>query len=260
MARAHQTVLAVALVATALGIASCGKKDLDAQVDRLVAAAQRNDYPGFQTLAHPSLVQAFPSTKLELVSRALAKLGTYRGRSMTGIKASTGDVRSGTYDLRFEQGNVTLELTITQGRLTAFHFSGDSLKRAMRAISDEEYRTFKVNSFQFVDANKAPRSNVFQVGQPAHFRLEVQGLTRTPSGLKLNVQLRVLGEGGRVVLEKPDFISTTLVLKPDDPPVATVNGELTLDGPGVFKLELRAVDVPSGRHVDHQQVLSVEKP
>lgn len=111
-----------------LCLGACGKQKLDGTAEALVQAAMKNDYAAFRALAHPDLVVAFPEGKLAGFSRTLALLGAYKGRSMTGIEAKTGEVRKGTYKLSFEKGDIELELTLTGDKLTGFNFTGETLK------------------------------------------------------------------------------------------------------------------------------------
>lgn len=126
-------------------------------------------------------------------------------------------------------------------------------------LRDTLANDFKVASFEFLDAAKQPKSSVYKAGEPVNFSLQVQGLQRGSEGMKLNVHLRVFDAGGQMIFEKPDFIQTALAVKPDDPPVATVTGELKLPGAGMYKLELKVRDLVGGKEVVHAQALSLEK-
>jgi hypothetical protein len=234
------------------------KQKLDEGVDLLVQSAVSNNYQGFTAQSHPELVKAFPAKSFEELSHALAKLGAYQSKSMTGMEVSTERGRTGNFSLSFAKGKVTLELTLKEGKLVAFKFSGDAMKQALREVSNEAYDVFKVNTFEFLDADKKPKNNIYQAGQPVRFRMIVQGLKRSGESLKLKVQLRVKDAEGKIIFAKPDFLDTTLSIKPDDPSLATVKGDLEIPTKGMYKIELLIADGVSNRSLEHSQVLSIE--
>lgn len=249
--------IAVAIPALVLvvGGAACNKPQLDATADVLIRVAQAQDYPALKALAHPDLIAAFPEEQLALLAKSLKRLGPLQGRSMTGFNTATGGVRSASYTLTFAKGTLDLELTLTEGKLTRFRFTGEALKRAMREV---QFSEFKVASFEFTDGAGKPHGTIFKVGEPVRFSMVVHGLTRTAKGLPVKAQLRVTAADGSVLLDKPDFLDTVLQLKPDDPPVATVTGKLSLPRPGMYKVDLRVRDVAGQRELRHAQVCSVE--
>jgi hypothetical protein len=246
---------AIIATAMALSAAACNKPQLDASADLLVRLALARDYAGFRAFAHPELAKSFPEEQLVLLAKSLGQLGPLSGRTMTGFNSATGGVRSATYVLAFAKGKVDLELTLTEGKLTRFSFTGEALQRAMRTV---QYAEFKVASFAFTDGAGKPHGNIYKAGETVRFRTAVQGLTRTAQGMHVKAQLRVTAGDGTVLLDKPDFIDSALTPKPDEPPLATVTGELTLPRPGMYKVELRVRDVFGGRELVHAQVCSVE--
>jgi hypothetical protein len=245
----------IPVLAFAFGGAACNKPQLDASADVLIRVALAQDYAALKAQAHPALIASFPEDQLALLAQSLKRLGPFQSRTMTGFNTATGGVRSASYTLSFAKGTVDLELTLTEGKLTRFLFSGEALKRAMREV---QFSEFKVGLFEFRDAAGKPHGTIFKVGERVSFRLVVHGLTRTAKGLPIKVRLLVTAGEGSVVLDKPDFLDTVLQLKPDDPPVATVTGDLTLPRPGMYKIDLRVRDVAGQRELAHAQVCSVE--
>lgn len=251
----HPVAVAIPALVLSLVPAACNKPQLDASADALIQVAQTQSYAGLKALAHPDLIAAFPEQQLVLLSQSLKRLGPLQSRSMTGFNTATGGVRSANYTLTFAKGTVDLELTLTEGKLTRFRFTGAALQRAMREV---QFSEFKVASFEFTDGAGKPHGSIFKVGEPLRFSLVVHGLTRTPQGLPVKAQLRVTAADGSVLLDKPDFLDTVLQLKPDDPPVATLTGNLTLPRPGMYKIALQVRDVAGKRELQHAQVCSVE--
>ncbi len=248
--------LVVAALALAPGCAS--KKTLDKNVDRLVKAALANDYAAFKDMSRKKLVEKFPKRRFELLSQALHELGAYKERTMKGIEVKAGGLRKGRYSLRFEKGTVRLDLTLFKGKLTAFLFKGADLEKAMRKVAQAKYGQFKVGLFEWRDSKGKPRSgNVFKLGPPLKFGMEVWGLKNAGKTMSMKVDLQVVS-GERLILNRPSFVEGPIKLPPDTPPVANVTGTLKVPGPGAYTLLLRITDKVAKRTLVHKQAFRVE--
>lgn len=242
-----------------LALSACGKKSLDGAVDRLVKAARNNDYDAFRKMSHPELAAKFPPEEFKLLSQTLNALGTYKDRTMKGIKARSGKVREGRYVLTFDKGKVKLKLTLVKGKLTAFLFSGQTLEKAMKQARAKAFAVFKVGAFLFLDANGKPKNNVYRVTDKIRFKMSIYGMKPSAGTLKLLAGMRVTDAGGKVVLKNPKFVDSSVPIKPGDPPVATVSGKVKLGAPGHYALQLKITDVHAGGSLEYTSAILVEK-
>lgn len=259
-ARALKLVLATALTLAfgALGGLGCAsKKNLDANVDRLVKAAAKNDYADFKAISMPELAEQFPPEKLTELSQALALLGEYQERTMKGIHVKTGGVQEGRYVLRFAKGKVNLEIKLLKGKLTAFFFKGDDLQKAMRKARDARYADFKLTGFQWTDAQGKPTSNIYALGTPVHFRVQVWGLKLENKSFNLMAALQVIS-GDKVVLDQPRFVDRALPLPEGQPPMASLTGNLNIPQAGNYKLSLKVTNKATQKVVTHEEAFVVE--
>lgn len=242
-----------------LVLPACGKKSLDKSVDKLVKAALANDYKAFKEMSHPDLVEKFSAEKFKGLSESLNLLGAFKDRSMRGIKTRSGKVREGRYKLTFEKGEVKLKITLTRGKMTAFYFTGEDLQKAMKKVRAKTFSVFKVASFQFLDGDAKRKSNVFAPGQKMRFKVTVYGMKTTGGNLKIQAAIQVVNADGKVVLQNPKFVDSAVPLKPDDDPVGTVTGSVTLPEAGHYKLKLRITDGHTGKSLDYTTAVLVEK-
>ena len=249
--------LTVVIVTATVALGACGKKKLDKNVDRLVKVVVENDYAALKEMAHTSLVEKYPPAKLEYLSNALKKLGAFKERTMKGIEARSGRIRRGKYKLKFEKAEIRLTLTLKDGKLIGFMFSGEAFEKAAKEVRNESYKEFKVIAFKFFGPDGKPKNNIYKAGQPIRVKIGVSGLTRTPKGLHVRAAIRVLNPQGQAVITNPNFLNNVLPLKPDDPPVATLSANLKLPVPSAYKIQLRIFDVGGNRHVDYQQAVVV---
>jgi len=249
-----------AAMATGPSSGCAAKKTLDKSVDKLVKAALKNDYEAFKRMSHPALVDEFPRAKFAELSAALKRLGSLQDHTMKGIKVHSGGVRRGTYALRFEHGMVRLELTLTKGRLTAFRFTGEDLLHALRAVRNKKYGVFKVGGFRWLTPDGKPKANnIFPAGKQLRFAVEIWGLKRTGGNLSIHMHMKVQ-QGDQVFMDKPDFFDRPIPIKPEDPPVATVNGQVTPKRPGLYTMSLRITDKVAKRTLVFQQAFQVTGP
>jgi len=254
-----RVTVAAAAATLLLTLPACGKKSLDKSVDRLVKAALANDYAAFKKMSHPDLVEKFPAEKFKMLSDSLNLLGAYKDRSMRGIHARTGKVREGRYKLTFEKGVVKLKLTLRRGKLTGFLFSGDDLEEVMKKVRAKAFSVFKVGAFHFLDDDGKPKNNAFRPGQKMRFKVAVYGMKPADGNLKIQASIRVVNAGGKVVLQNPKFVDSAVPIKPDDAPVGTVSGNVTIPEVGLYKLHLRITDGHTGKSLDYTTALLVEK-
>ncbi len=259
--RTPKTRMTIVLGAAALllTLPACGKKSLDKNVDRLVKAAQANDYDAFRKMSHPSLVSEFSPEKFKILSESLKLLGEYKDRSMRGIKARTGKVREGRYKLTFAKGKVRLRLTLKRGKLIGFRFEGDDLEKAMKKARAKAFSEFKVGTFKFLDTDGKRKNNVFKVEQKARFKLSLNGMKRQGGTLKIQAGIRVVDSGGKVVVQNPKFLDSAVPIKADDIPVGNVSGAVTIQSPGHYTLYIRLSDGHSGKSLIHKEAILVEK-
>jgi len=247
--------LVLGLLATGCGT----KKNLDESVDQLLAALAAADYARFKAMALDDLAAKVPPPKFQAFAKVTQRLGALQQRSMTGINVKTGNVRSGTYSLTFAKGQAQLELTLAEGKLVAFELTGDSVRAAMRQIEEEQYATFKVASFEFQDADKKAKNNIYKTGQVILFTVEVYGVTIVAGEVKLKARLQVLGTDGKQLADYPSFLDTTLKAQ-GTARVATVSGKLPTASakPGAYKLLLTITDVSGNQSLDYAQAFVLE--
>lgn len=261
--RAWARILLPATIATlgmGAGSGCSAKKNLDKSVNKLVKAALANDYEAFKKMSHPALVDEFPKTKFAEFSAALNRLGALKDRTMKGIKVHSGGVRRGTYSLRFEHGRVNLKLTLTKGKLTAFHFTGEDLLHALRAVRNKKFGVFKVGAFRWLTPDGKPKANnIFPTGKLLRFAVEIWGLKRAGDKLSLHVHAKV-AQGAQVFLDKPNFFNRSIPIKGDVPPVATVTGQFTPKRPGLYTMTLHITDKAAARSLVHQQAFQITGP
>lgn len=254
-----RTTIAAMATTLLLALPACGKKSLDKSVDRLVKAARANDYAAFKEMSHPDLVEKFSTEKLKLLSDSLNLLGAYKDRSMRGIKVRNRKVREGRYKLTFEKGVVKLKLTLVRGKMTGFLFSGEDLEKVMKKVRAKAFSVFKVGAFQFLDDEGKRKNNAFKPGQKMRFKVAVYGMKPSGGNLKIMAAIRVVNAGGKVVLQNPKFVNSAVPLGPNDAPVGTVSGSVTLPEAGLYKLQLRITDGHTGKSLDYTTALLVEK-
>jgi len=252
------TIIAVS-TALVMALPACGKKSLDKSVDKLVKAALANDYAAFKEMSHAELTEKFPADKFKMLSESLKLLGAYRDRSMRGINARTGNVREGHYKLTFEKGNVTLKLTLQRGKLVAFRFTGEDLEKAMKKMRVKAVSEFKVGSFKYLDSDGKSKNNAFKPGEKMRFKLTINGMKPVGGNLKIQAAIRVVDSAGKEILANPKYLDQALPIKPDDLPVGTVTGSVTLPTPGLYKLQLRVTDAHAGKSLNYTTALLVEK-
>jgi hypothetical protein len=250
------------IVATAalllLALPACGKKSLDKSVDKLVKAAIANDYKAFKDMSHPDLVDKFSAEKFKGLSETLKLLGAFKDRSMRGIKSRSGKVREGRYKLTFENGEVALKITLVRGKLTAFFFTGEDMEEAMKKVRAKTFSVFKVGSFEFLDGSKKRKNNVFKKGQKMRFSVSVYGMQRAAASLKIQAAIQVVDANGKVVMQNPKFVDSTVPLRPNDAPVGTVTGSVTLPAAGHYTLRLRITDGHANKSLDYTTALLVQ--
>ncbi len=251
------------LVATAalslLALSACGKKSLDKSVDKLVKAAMANDYKTFQEMSHPDLVDKFSAEKFKGLSETLKLLGAFKDRTMRGIKSRSGKLREGRYKLTFEKGEVSLKITLKRGKLIAFFFTGDDMEEALKKVRAKTFSVFKVASFRFLDGAKKRKNNVFKQGQRMRFDISVHGMKRVGGSLKIQAAIKVLNADGKIVMQNPKFVDSAVPIRPNDPPVGSVTGSVTIPTAGHYTLKLRITDGHTGKSLDYTTALLVEK-
>jgi hypothetical protein len=234
------------------------KKNLDQSVDQLITVLQGGDNAAFRALAAEALVAQVPPPKLERFKKITARFGKLQSRSMNGINVQTGGLRTGTYTLVFDKGSVDLELSLTEGKLTAFKLTGDLVVKTEREVEEEQYATFKVATFQFLDAEKKPKSNIFKTGEVIHFTFDVYGVTIVAGEVKLKVRLQVFDAAGKQLADYPSFIDGAIKAE-GTARVATIRGRLpSTKVPGTYKLQLTVTDVTSKQTLDYTQAVVLE--
>jgi hypothetical protein len=240
-------------------LAGCeSKKSLDQSVDQLVAALQGGDYAAFRALSAEALVTQVPPPKFQRFTKVTTRLGKLQSRSMNGINVKTGGVRTGSYTLAFDKGSVELELTLTEGKLMAFKLTGDTVLKAEREVEEEQYATFKVATFQFLDGEKTPKSNIYKTGEVIHFTFEVHGVTIVAGEVKLKVRLQVLDAAGKQLADYPSFIDGAIKAE-GTARVTTVRGRLPSPSTaGTYKLQLTVTDLTSKQSLDYTQAVVLE--
>ena len=250
-------VLGVLLLSLAIA-PGCGKKNLDASVDRLVAAAEKNDYEAFKAMSHPDLVVKFNSSQFAMLSRMLKQFGKLEKRSMRKINVRTGGIRHGFYQLRFAKGKADLDVTLRNDKLVAFEFTGDDVTKALEAFRKEAMSTFQVGGLRFEGRPGSDEKPEFKVGEELKFTLEILGLTRAGGGVQIKVGLEVRTHTGAKMIDAPSFFDRALPLAADDLPVATVSGSIKLLGPGDHTVVFRVTDVPSQKHIEYRKVVTAK--
>jgi hypothetical protein len=257
---------AVVLAASCIGVllsgsAACGKKTLDKNVDRLVGAVQKNDYEAFKGMCKSGLAEQFPPVKFERLHKAIDALGSYNERTMQGIHVKSGGYKEGRYELEFDKGTIKLVLKLQDGKLIGFKFSGDPLEAAAKKIASKENKKpgeLKVLGMRFLDGEGKPKKeSSYPAGTKMPFKVGVQGLTKASGTMQVRADLQVVDSKGKVVLHKAGFVDTSISVKPDSPPVATLSGKLTIGKPGKYEVKLRVIDVPSKRALTYEKPLLV---
>jgi len=254
-----RTIVITAAALLLLTLPACGKKSLDKSVDKLVKAAMANDYKAFKEMSHPDLVDKFSAEKFKGLSETLKLLGAFKDRSMRGIKARSGKVREGRYKLTFEKGVVKLKLTLTRGKLTAFFFTGDDMEEALKKVRAKTFSVFKVASFRFLDGTSKKKNNVFKQGQKMRFEVSVYGMKRVGGSLKIQAGIQVVNAGGKIVMQNPKFVDSAVPIRPNDPPVGSVTGSVTIPKAGHYTLKLRITDGHTGKSLDYTTALLVQQ-
>jgi hypothetical protein len=254
-----RTTTIVLFGALLLALPACGKKSLDKSVDKLVKASLANDYATFKEMSHPELVEKFSAEKFKMLSQSLNLLGKFKDRSMRGIKARSGKIREGRYKLTFEKGVVRLKLTLRRGKLIAFRFTGEDLEKVMQKVRAKAFSVFKVGSFKFLDGDGKTKNNVFKAGQKIRFKITVNGMKRSGGTLKVQAAIRVMNAAGKVTIANSKFVDQSVPLKPNDLPVGTVSGSVTIPEAGHHKLQFRITDGHAGKSLTYTTALLVNK-
>jgi hypothetical protein len=236
----------------------CGKKNLDASVDRLVKAAERNDYADFKAMSHPDLAAKFGPSQFGLLTKMMKQFGKLEKRSMRKINVRSGGIRHGFYKLRFEKGKADLDVTLRNGKLVAFEFTGDDVSKALEAFRKEAMSSFQVGGLRFEGRPGTEEKPEFKVGEDVKFTLELLGLTRAGGGVQIKVGLEVRTQTGAKMIDAPSFFDRALPLAADDLPVATVTGTIKLAGPGEHTLVFTVTDVPSQKRIEYRKVVTAK--
>ena len=254
--------MSVAVVACGVvvlgGMTGCGKKKLDKNVDRLVKALQKSDYEDFEKQSRPEVLEDVGKQKFKMMSQAIKSLGKFKDRTMKGIHVKSGGWKEGRYDLEFEKGEIQLRITLKNGKLVGFKFSGDPIEKAMKKAKRKMFDEFRVLGFRFVDEQGKQKSNVVSPGSRLQFQVGVSGLKVREGQMMVKVDLQVANDQNKVVFQKRDFVKQKIPLKKNDPPVATLSGRLRVPKKGSFKIGLKITDLVSGKSVVHQQAFKVE--
>jgi hypothetical protein len=237
---------------------ACGKKKLDKHVDALIEALQKDDYDRFVEISHSGLQDNFPKRKFSNLAKAINQLGKFEERTMQGIHVKSGGFKEGRYKLDFSAGTIKLVIKLRNSKLVSFKFSGDPIEKAMKKVRNASYKKFKVLGFQFLDDAGKKKNNIYQVGQKIPFKVGVQGLKAKDGKFHLRADLQLTTSNGKVLMRKAGFIDSTIDIKPDGPPVATVSGKLSVPKKGTYKIQLRIIDKVAGKKLAHQQMVSVE--
>lgn len=257
----HSKIVFVLAVFFVIGLLTgCStKKDLDEKVDKLIEALREGNRDALSEISDASLVAEINDQTLAKFQKLIQKLGAYNERTMTGIEVKNAN-RAGKYKLKFNAGTVDLELTALNGKLVQFNFTGDPVKKALLEIQQEQYARFEVRSFNFVDADGKPntRGAVYRSGETVYFRMEVQGLTRQGDGCEARIRLQVISANNQLLLDQPDFINQRFALRPDDPLLITVRGNVSIPNPGTYTFLFEVLDVPGNHKLNYQQSVTMQ--
>lgn len=255
----HRVPAIICLCLALSAFTGCGKGKLDKNVDRLVEALRKNDYESFKNQSSEGVIQQFGQQKFNMLSHTIKSLGAFKDRTMKGINVKSGGFKEGNYKLEFEKGEVQLRITLKKDKLIGFEFSGNLVEKGMKQARAKMFSEFKVLGIRFVDTFGKPKSNVIKQGEKLIFQIGVGGLTPgADQTLVIRADLQVANSKNESVLEKPNFINAKLPIKKNDPPVATLNGTLTVPKPDSYLMGLRITDLISGKSVIHKEAFKVE--
>ena len=176
---------------------------------------------------------------------------------MHGVSVKSGAPDQGNYGLEYENGEVTLQIEVMDGKLVSFLFTGEDIEAAFKKVQAERYKNFEVLNFTFLDAttkNPNPSGNVYAPETKVAFRLQVAGLKKKENAMHPHVALVLREPGGKVILQLPNLVDQTIPMKESDPSLANVSGYFTLGkGTGSLQVELTIQDKADGKKLTYSQ-------
>ncbi len=240
-------------------LGGCGKDVLDQRAEELVQAFTANNYEAFKTSARPELVMVMPQKDFEDMAKGIQKLGAYKDKTMNQINTDASGKKTSTYDMNFTKGAVSLELNLQDEKIMGFNFSGPVMTQAMNEYHKEKYAVFQVGSFQFLDAEKKPKNNIYKAGEDLNLTMDVYGLAVAAGSMHLKIALKILdATSGDVLFEKPNFQDDVIPLSEGEPPITTVTGHISIPVKGSFKASFDITDGNSGKLINYTEVFVAE--
>jgi hypothetical protein len=252
-------LLATSAIAMLTLVPGCRSKlELDKQVDGIVEALSACDHAALDAEIAPELASELDA-KFDGMCETVQWFGALESRKQTGIHVSTGQSK-GTYELDFENGELTLELVLADGKIVGFEFTGDDWKKAKTATMAAKYAEYKIYGFDWLDADGSPHAagNKFAPGKVA-YRIKVGGLDPADGRFNLRVTTRILDAQGKTLWQspRPDELS----FDQDEHGVAVsghVAGSVTIPEPGTYQIEYEIEDVNAGKKLEYTQAVIIE--
>lgn len=235
------------------------KAQLDHAVDEIVSGLGDCDKARVAKVAHSGMDVGLDS-KFDAMCETVQWFGPLKSRKQTSIAVSTGQSQ-GSYALAFENGELTLDVSVEGDEIVAFKFAGEAWLEAQRAVHAAAFSEFKVYEFEWRDADGNPNAEGGQYppgGVP--WWLKLGGLAAKGGKHVIGIKLRVRGADGKVMIEDPKFEVVEIDAEPGEQSiVAELHATTQIPDTGTFHLEFDLRDEISGKEASYSQSVRVWK-
>jgi len=250
----------VGVLLLASGLLGCSaRRELDRTVGQMLEALVADDYRAFEPIAHPALRRHLPPRTFRVLSRSFQRLGGLKGRSMIGFQLSSDGTTRGNYTLSFPGGGAILGVTYKDSEIRDVDLGGQPLLDAMKAVRAEGFGKLGVVSFQWLDAQGHPETT-FVAGERIRFHMRAGGLDLDKKRrYAVTASVLVMNSVGRVVHDEP-LPQKSGKVAPHEPPVATLEGALTIKWGGSYRADFTLADTNVGQTFEHSEALTIQGP
>jgi hypothetical protein len=216
---------------------------IDAATDMLVTKLQAGDRDGLLEQSVSPLVEDLSPLAFEDISKTVAWLGYMSSKTARSDVPIEGGTRR-SYSMEFEKGDeVTLEVSVVDGKVMGFHFAGDDFFKAEHGVIADQFRQFKVYDFWFEDGEGNRLTDVESLPGPTiRYRLVVGGMEAFGGKHHIGVEKMLQDSSGKELFKEPVAYDTEFKENAEGIPRGEIGGDLDVPGPGEYELVLLLED------------------
>lgn len=218
---------------------------VEATVDDLVTKLGAGDYEAMKKITVEPLTTDLSPAAYEDLSKIVAWLGYVDAKTKVedDVPLEGGGTRR-TYRIEFEKEEVTLETSVMPGgKVMGFHFTGDGFYRAEHGVIADQFQTFKVYDFHWVEpdgtkvAAETPRT-----GKTINYHLVIGGIEAFAGKHHVAVSKMLHDDAGKELLVEPIEYDVKFSENAEGIPRGEMTGEFDVPGPGTYELVLNLRD------------------